>query len=246
MKILKTVLLLLALLTGVAMVRGAYISGPLNNTTIFLGGITAGLLAYCYFFNRLIKIKWLNYFLVLSVASVCLSSIILWVYGNRQTTDFTQPVAIVLGAGTRHGEALGPLSNRLDQALVFFEKNPDVLFIVSGGQGHRMTQTEASIMAQYLTRGGVPPAQIILENYAYSTHSNMGYATLILQDMFGPAPIPPVAVITNNFHMYRAVRFARQHGLDPVMHPAPTPFSAAPLAYVREIASVVKMWAIGR
>ena len=110
--------------------------------------------------------------------------------------------------------------------------------------GHRAEVHDAYIMAQYLIDRGVDPQRIALEYSAYSTYTNMGYSLAIIQEYFGY--VPQVAVVTSNFHMYRSIRFARQVGMEAVMVPATVPWYSIPLAYVREVASVVKMWVIGR
>jgi len=243
----KIFLFIMGALTFLAMLRGAYVSGIHNNTTIFLGGITLAIWVYAYFSGVLRKKNWLTVAILTLIASTIFFSVFLVLYGRRMTVTFTEDVAIVLGAGTHNGEILSTLARRLDAAVSFHEQNPNALIIVSGGLGHRDVVAEAYVMAQYLIERGVAAERILLENYAYSTYTNMRYSRLLLDAYFQGKEFTTV-VITSNFHMYRSVRFAQQTGVavNATMYPASVPWYAIPLAYVREVASVVKMWVIGR
>lgn len=240
----KNFLFLAAAISLIATIRGAFISGIHNNTTLFLLGITLVLFGYGYFFDRLKKRIWLTIVIFAIFAIIIIFSASLFFYGRQATTTFDEDVAIVLGAGTRNGEVLSTLARRLDAAVSYHRQNPDALIIVSGGLGHRETLTEAYVMARYLIERGVCPSRILLEEMAYSTYSNMRYSRKIIDEHFNH--VPSVVVITSNFHMYRSVRFARQMGLSANIYPSAVPWYAVPFAYLREVASVVKMWLIGR
>jgi uncharacterized SAM-binding protein YcdF (DUF218 family) len=240
----KIFIFIAAAISFLATIRGAFISGVLNNTTIFLVGITIALFLYGYFFNTLKKKKWLTVTICAVIFTVVIFSVSLAVYGRRVTTTFNEDVVIVLGAGIRDGRILGTLARRLDAAVSYHLQNPHALIIVSGGLGHRETVTDAEIMAQYLIERGVLPSVVILEEMAYSTYTNMRYSQKIINSRFENEP--RAVIITSNFHMYRSVRFARQMNLNANVYPSSVPWYSIPFAYVREVASVVKMWVIGR
>jgi len=244
----KVFIFAVAAIVAIAMLYNIYISGIFNNTTIFLAGITLVVLAYGYFFDRLKKMKWLTAIIIAGIATVLIFSAFLAVYGRRTTATFSEDVAIVLGAGSRNGEPLSTLARRLDAAVYYHQQNPDALIIVSGGVGHQAAVADAYIMAQYLIDRGVNPERIALEGMAYSTYANMRYSRAIIYAHYIDDLIDTktVVVITSDFHMYRSVRFARQVGLTVTIYPASVPWYAVPLTYVREVASVIKMWLIGR
>jgi len=227
----------------IATIRGAYISGITNNTTLFLAAITVAVFCYGLLFDKLKKLKWLNILTMSIIAGGLIICAAIAIYGNRTTSSFNEDVVIVLGAGILYDEPRPTLARRLDAAVSYHRQNPDALIIVSGGLGHRETYTEAYVMANYLIAQGVLRERIILEDIAYSTYSNMRYSAEIINTLFDEPPT--VVVITSDFHMYRSVRFARQVGLEATMYPANTPWRAIPLAYVREIASIIKMWVVG-
>lgn len=228
----------------IATIRGVVLSGIFNNTTIFLCGITLALWGYGYFFEKLKKQKWLTACIFAVLFVIFGFSVFLSVYGRRNTATYNEDVAIVLGAGLVRGEVGGTLARRLDAAVRYHRQNPGALIIVSGGLGHREDATEAYVMFNYLVARGVRAERIALENAAYSTYSNMRYSRAIIDEYFIHSP--SVVVITSRFHMFRSVRFARQVGLDANAYPSGTPFLRMPFSYVREVASVIKMWVIGR
>lgn len=240
----KFLLITIGLLVFLMTIRTIFTSGIHNNTSIFLGGISIAIFAYCFFYEKLRKQKWLTISICVAIAAVFVFSFSLFAYGRRTTATFDEEIIIVLGAGLRDGTPLPTLARRLDAAFSYYQQNPDVIIFVSGGLGHRQEVTEAQAMAQHLIHLGINPDRIILENYSYSTYSNFRYTKGLIAEQFDH--MPTVAIITSNFHMYRAVRFAKQVGIEASIYPASVPATAIPLAYVREVASVIKLWVLGR
>ena len=240
----KIFLILAGAISFVATIRGMILGGFFNNTAIFLSGITFALWGYAFFFDTLKKKKWLTAIIFAVLFIIFGFSMFLSLYGRRNTTTFDEDVVIVLGAGLAGGEVGTTLARRLDAAVRYHERNPVALIIVSGGLGYRETMSEAYAMFNYLVERGVPAERIALENVAHSTYSNMRYSRAIIDERFDQ--VPSVAVITSRFHMFRSVQFARRAGMDATAYSSGTTFARAPFLYVREVASVVKMWIIGR
>ncbi|MCL2372630.1 MAG: YdcF family protein [Defluviitaleaceae bacterium] len=240
----RVVLFVLAVFSWLSAMRSFFTSGLFNNNTIFLAGIAVALCAYGVFYERLVRLRWLTVGIFTVILSITGFSVFLGVYGRRDTVDFGEDVAIVLGAGLRDGQPSGTLARRLDRAVDFHRQNPGAWIVVSGGLGHNAAQTEARVMADYLIRHGVNPAVILLEEAAYSTYTNMRFSADLIYGQLINAQ--RVVVITSDFHMYRSVRFARQFGFEATSFSSQTPVSAWPFSYLREVAAVVKMWIIGR
>ena len=231
-------------LTAIAAIRSAFQSGPTNNNTIFLTGITFAFVLYGWFFDYVKKQRWLT----ISIAVVCVLilgfSVFLAAYGRRTTADFNEEVILVLGGGIRDGEIRPTLQMRLDAAISYHHRNPDVPIIVTGGKGFGETISEAMAMERYLIENGVPAEIIFREDRATSTYTNMAFSRAIIDELFETTP--RAVVITSNFHMYRSVRFAAMYGLEATIYPAPIPWLSTPFYHVREVAAVVKMWVIGQ
>jgi uncharacterized SAM-binding protein YcdF (DUF218 family) len=133
-----------------------------------------------------------------------------------------------------------PLQYRLDKAIEYFSKNPNVIIIVSGAQGPGEDITEALAMERYLKARGIPEEHIIKEEQSTSTLENCTYSKQIL-DAYFPAGYR-AAVITNKFHIYRTVMVAKRVGL-PVTHiGAFIQWYNYSITYLREFAAVMKLW----
>ena len=114
-------------------------------------------------------------------------------------------VGIVLGASL-WGDVPSPgLQERLDHALMLYEKGTFTYFIVSGGldsSEHRYTEAEG--MQQYLVRLGVDPKYILLENEATSTYENLLYSKRIMNEH----GLRSSVIITHDFHGMRSLEIA--------------------------------------
>ena len=240
----RKLILVAGALIAIIGVRSAMQSGPTNNNTIFLTGITIAVGLYGWFYERFKKIRWLTITIAAAFVAVLGFSGFLAAYGRRSTADYAEDVVLVLGGGIRQGEVRPTLQMRLDQALIYHRNNPSAIIIVTGGTGYGETISEAEAMARYLIYHGIPAGQILLEDAAYSTYTNMSFSRRMLDTHFDHPP--RAVIITSDFHMFRSSRFAERLGIEATIYPAPTPWFGKPFYYVREVAAVIKMWVIGR
>lgn len=145
-----------------------------------------------------------------------LASVFLTVYGKTDTVTYDEDAIIVLGAAV-HGEKVGPqLAMRLDRAVEYYERNPDVLIVVSGGMGAQKDIAEALAMERYLTEHGVPAEAIIKEENATGTDYNFKYSKELLDDRLGNDY--KTAFITTDYHIFRAEFTAHKQGFDSVTY----------------------------
>jgi uncharacterized SAM-binding protein YcdF (DUF218 family) len=163
--------------------------------------------------------------------------------GLNQKVTFEEDVVIVLGAGLSGDKISMTLKARLDQALYYMQQNPDVIIVVTGGQGPQEDITEAFAMKEYLLEAGVSQDAILLEDQSTSTVENLRFAKEILDKEFSKNY--KVAVITNDFHTYRALVTAKQTGLDSVGFSAPSQWYMLPVFYTREFFAVLHVWLFG-
>ena len=196
------------------------------------------LIIYSRIFNAVTKLVHITVGIIYAIPLAMIA--FLAIYGSISTTDFTEDVVFVLGAGLNDDEISPTLEARLDQTLLYFESNPDAMFVVCGGYGEDQTISEARAMADFLIAGGIPYEQIILEDLSTNTYENFSFALELLDEDF-PDGFSSV-VITNNFHIYRAGYLARHLGLEPARLGAPTPFLAWHSTYMREFMAVFNTW----
>ncbi len=147
---------------------------------------------------------------------------------------------VVLGAHVRNGRPSRVLAKRLDAAYDYAIEHEEVVVIVSGGQGANETTTEAYAMACYLEEKGLDPKRIIKEEQSTSTYENLVFSMELMDES------PSIAVVSNDFHIYRATHLARAVGYEnPQGLAARDDIRTLPANLVREFFGVVKDWAAG-
>ena len=145
---------------------------------------------------------------------------------------------IVLGAQVRGERITDSLKRRLDAALLYHQVCASVKIIVSGGQGKGEDVSEAYAMAQYLREHGVKDEQIMLEDQSRTTRENLRFSKAYLEELK-----TPVGIVTNNFHLFRALLIGRSEGYENLTGIAAGCNRILFLNYmVREFFAVVWLW----
>lgn len=116
-------------------------------------------------------------------------------------------VCIILGAQIKESGPSDVLRRRLDKAISYLQQNPDTLVIVSGGQGSNEPISEAQGMQDYLVAKGIEPERICMEDASTSTWENLSFSAKLIDKSSDS-----VVVVTNNFHVFRAVSIAKKQG----------------------------------
>ncbi|MEI3339380.1 MAG: YdcF family protein [Eubacterium sp.] len=116
---------------------------------------------------------------------------------------------IVLGAQV-HGIAKCSIEISVGRAIAYLEENAGTFCIVSGGQGYNEPFPEAEGMAAYLKEHGVSSERILLETESQTTSQNISNSMAYLQEDAS------VGIVTNDFHMFRALQTAKSQGLQKV------------------------------
>lgn len=120
---------------------------------------------------------------------------------------------VVLGAAVRGDRPSRSLKVRLDAAAEYLREHPAAACVVSGGQGRDEICTEASVMRTYLISVGIAPERIYVEDRATSTYENIVFSQEIIEKN---GLDPHIAIATQEFHQYRAQRFAVKAGISDV------------------------------
>lgn len=148
---------------------------------------------------------------------------------------------IVLGAQMKSNGPSDVLKRRLDRALVYLRENPETLVIVSGCQGSNEPVSEARGMYDYLVGAGIAPERIQLEEASRNTCENLEFSGKLLERQEHS-----VVLVTNNFHMYRALRLAKGAGYEHVEGLAASSYPPMlPNNLLREFLGVVKDFMAG-
>lgn len=152
---------------------------------------------------------------------------------------------IVLGAGVNGSAPSLSMVNRLEAALDYLEAHPDAVAIVSGGQGAGEDVTEASAMHDWLVAHGMPESRIVQEDQSTSTRENLENSFAIIRSRGGD-PAGGVAVVSSEYHLYRAKQMARALGAKPLGVAAETTLPTMRVNYfIREAFAAAYMQVFG-
>lgn len=145
---------------------------------------------------------------------------------------------IVLGAQVKESGPSVVLKYRLDRAIEYLNDNPDTMCIVSGGQGSNEPFSEAEGMYEYLVEHGIEAERILLEKQSANTVENIRYSKELLEESYNG-----VGIVTNNFHVFRAVQIAKVQGLENVSGiSADSNAFYLPNNILRECCGILKDW----
>lgn len=148
---------------------------------------------------------------------------------------------IVLGAQMKENGPSDVLERRLKSAISYLEANPDTKVIVSGGKGQNEKVTEAQGMADYLIQAGIAEERILKEEASANTTQNLRFSGELLDKKEDS-----VVVITNNFHVFRALHLAKKAGYENVTAQAADAYPLMlPNNLLREFFGVIKDWFCG-
>lgn len=161
--------------------------------------------------------------------------------GQKPVADGLKEYAIILGAKVNGETPSLTLRYRLEEALSYAEKYPDVKFILSGGQGPDEDIAEGEAMRRYLTENGVQEERLLLETKSTSTYENILYSKELL-----PEDVDEVTIITSDFHLARARMLANSFDLKTDALPAKTPQSVVARHQTRERLALIKTFVVGK
>lgn len=187
------------------------------------------------------KYLWARIVLGTGVAMLFVALILgvsLAVYGRKDNVTYKENVLIVLGCGVEGERIPSHLRSRLEAAYSYYLENPNVLIVVSGGQGKGEAVTEALAMEKYLVEKGVPEDKIIKEEASSSTRTNLIYSKEILDAYCNKEYT--VAIVSSEYHLYRAVSIAKELGLNCTHAHAKTVGWETPIRYTRELMAIAK------
>ncbi len=185
--------------------------------------IVTGFLAVCVLFA--------------AVMSICMIK-------SAHTAPKEETTVVVLGCKVRGTSPSLMLQRRLDAALGYLGKHPDVNVIVCGGQGRDEEISEAQCMAEYLEAKGISASRIRREDKSVNTRENLANAKDILAD--GKEEYDPnIVIVTDSFHELRASLIAKDCGLKAKSVPAKTPWYLAPSYWVREWMALAEFFIFG-
>lgn len=249
----KTAIRLLLLL--VAAVSVALNVGPIFTSGEINIGIIVGLMvailctAYAIIFdkvNKAIKSIWKNKGgkILLSAIALCVAvgvaiggCTLVNVITHSTDSDKDTEYIIVLGCKVTGDKPGIYLRGRINKAYEYLTEHPDAKAILSGGQGSDEQISEGQCMYNTLTEMGIDPKRLMVEDESTSTIENFNNSIQKLKAQ--GTEITEITIVTNDFHEYRASKFAERCGLKAYSCPSKTPFIGYTPFAVREVFAIV-------
>jgi uncharacterized SAM-binding protein YcdF (DUF218 family) len=125
---------------------------------------------------------------------------------------------VVLGAAQYDGKPSPVLRARLDHGIDLWNRGMGKVLVLTGGQGHGDTTSEAAVGRTYARKHGVPDTVILLESRGRTTRESMLGVAEILQSR----RIRTAILVSDPFHMLRLSIIGRRFGLTPYTSPTRT------------------------
>lgn len=129
-----------------------------------------------------------------------------YIYQNIYDVPEAQ-TALVLGAGVRSdGQLSDILRDRADTAVELYQ-NKKVAKILATGDNSTIYYNETKAMENYFVNHGIPAKDLFLDYAGFDTYDSLYRA----RDVFKAKSL---IVVTQNFHLNRAVYFGRSLGME--------------------------------
>jgi uncharacterized SAM-binding protein YcdF (DUF218 family) len=144
---------------------------------------------------------------------------------------------IVLGARVKGTVPSLVIESRINAAAAYLKKNKETIVIASGGKGPGEEISEAEAIKRELVKQEIGESRIILEDRSTNTYENIDFSKKLI-----PQNALLGIIVTNNFHMYRAISIAHDQDLEVQGLPAKTPLKAVIKSYSREYLAITKFY----
>ena len=147
---------------------------------------------------------------------------------------------LVLGARVKDDGPSVLLQFRIEKAAEYLMKNEHTVAILCGGQGDNEPMSEALAMYEGLVALGVDESRLIMEDQSTSTEENIRFAKAYMD-----GGDKTVVITTTGYHLYRALNYAREQGLEEVSgNPARCAMITPLNYYTREVVALLRDWAV--
>ena len=165
--------------------------------------------------------------------------------GISGAEDAQADYVVVLGAAVVDDAPSVSLRERLEAAKSYLEEHPKSIAILTGGVGSGDTLSEAECMYQWLVDRGIDKSRLRKEERATSTGENIALSMELIAAETGERPAR-IAVVSSEYHLYRAGLIGEKEGVTVLGCPAHT--SSIPFfcnMFLREIGGVWAQWVLG-
>jgi len=129
-----------------------------------------------------------------------------YIYKNIADTEETQTALIPGAAVLKSGKISSIFEDRVAKAIELYQAKKVSKILVSGDNS-TVSHNEVNPVRLYLLEKGIPDSDIFLDHAGFDTYSTMYRARDIFQ-------VSSIIIVTQSFHLPRAVFIARVLGVD--------------------------------
>ena len=136
--------------------------------------------------------------------------------------------AIILGAGIWGDKPSPMLEDRLLEGIKLYKDGVVDKILATGDHGQN-GYDEVSVMKKYIMEQGVPSEDIFMDHAGFSTYESMYRAKAVFD-------VENAIVVTQEYHLYRAIYIANQLGLNVLGVPSdPREYAGQAYREIREV-----------
>ncbi|MGN7836891.1 YdcF family protein [Stenotrophomonas sp. 22385] len=148
---------------------------------------------------------------------LCVTAWIVWV-GERDQAAKADAI-IVLGAAAYDAKPSPVFEERIRHGLDLYRQGYAPLLIFTGGYGGTGARfSESQVARRYALKQGVPDDAILIETASRTTRQNLVEARLLMDQH----RLRRVIIVSDPLHMARALRLARELGIDALASSTPS------------------------
>ena len=172
--------------------------------------------------------------LILLLAWVAGNAVSIWNYAAVDETRAAD-VAIVLGAAASDDGVSPVFRERINQGIRLYDEGFVSTLIITGGYGEGNRDSDARIGARYAAEQGIPETDILIEERSAITEENLRNAKAIMEERGFSSAL----IVSDPLHMKRAMRMARDFGIEAYSSPTATSMYRGPWVRLRFLAREV-------
>ena len=113
---------------------------------------------------------------------------------------------LILGAGLKNGQASPMLTDRLEKGIELYKQGKAPKLLMSGDHGQEQYD-EVNAMKKTAVEAGIPSSDVFMDHAGFSTYDSMYRAKEVFR-------AKRVIIVTQRYHLYRALYIAEQIGLE--------------------------------
>ena len=156
---------------------------------------------------------------LLLLLALWLLGVAAWIGGVGERDQAAPADAIiVLGAAAYDARPSPVLEERIRHGIDLYRRGLAKHLIVTGGFGKGARFSESQVAQRYALRHGVPKQAILIETESRTTRQNLQQAAVLMRAHHFERAI----IVSDPLHMARALRLARESGIDALGSSTPT------------------------